>query len=459
MLPTAPFSVRMTHNQAAKRFRAAVQHAFLTALFLASPPAAATAAETPDILLVTVDTLRADRLSGYGYSRPTSPNLDRLMATGARFTEARTVEPLTNPALTSLVTSLYPHEHGATRNGLRMRPELQSLPKVLDERGYRTAAFVSNWTLKDSISGLSEHFERYEEVLTKKRWFGFFKGEATAEDVNEAALTWLSETAGRRRPVFAWVHYTEPHAPYLHQRDQGKRLGIDGSTKENRYDSEIGFVDEKIGDLLEALPRSRRGTLVVFTSDHGESLGEHDYWGHGRNLYEPGLHVPLSISWPGVIDPAKITAPALLTDIAPTVLGLLGLDIPQSFRGYDWSAVLRHGQAPPEQRTSLFQAHKGAVLSNQEAGNARRAGLLEVGILRDGNKEVLRLTNDRHRLFDLAEDPGERSNLSEEGIDESEALRQWRDLVISGLERTEGLPPADVDPESVEKLKALGYIN
>ena len=118
----------------------------------------------PNVVLITVDTLRADRISGYGYERPTSPHIDRLIADGVRFEEARTIEPLTSPALCSIVTSLYPHEHGSSRNGLRMRQGLPSLPKTLQAHGYRTAAFVGNWTLRDKLSGLAEHFEEFEEV-------------------------------------------------------------------------------------------------------------------------------------------------------------------------------------------------------------------------------------------------------------------------------------------------------
>ncbi|MEM7052881.1 MAG: sulfatase [Acidobacteriota bacterium] len=428
----------------------------LVLVLLGWPPWLA-ADDRPDILLITVDTLRADRLSGYGYERPTSPRLDALFAEGALFTDARTVEPLTNPALSSMITASFPHEHGATRNGLRMRPDLESLPKVLDRAGYRTAAFVANWTLKDSISGLAEHFDHYGEILTRKRWFGFFKGEATAEDVNAAAIEWLGQESGRRRPVFSWVHYVEPHAPYLLHKGYLDLAGE--ASKSDRYDTEVAYVDDHIGQLLDALPPSPRSRLVIFTSDHGESLGEHGYWGHGRNLHEPGLHIPLAFHWPGKLGAGRVTEPALLIDVAPTILGLLGLSSPDSFRGFDWSARLQGRSDEVPNRACLFQAHKGAVLGSQEADNARRAGLLAVGLLRDGKKEILRLGSGQLRLFELAQDPSERRNLSSPNGQPSAELLQWRELVEDGLERTEGMPPPDVDPESVEKLKSLGYTN
>ena len=418
----------------------------------------------PNVLLLTIDTLRADRLSSYGYGRPTTPHLDRLLARGVRFTQARTPEPLTNPALSSLLTSLHPHEHGATRNGLRMRPRLPSLASILDAHGYQTAAFVANWTLKDKLSGMAEHFDDYREVFTRKRWFGLMSDEATAHDVNAEALAWLEPRAGRRRPFFAWVHYVEPHAPYRFQEAHAARLGLGrerDATRSDRYDTEIAFADDAAGELLEwieARPEVARRTLIVFTSDHGESLGENDYWGHGRNLYEPGLRVPLGVAWPGRLRPATVDAPATLLDVAPTVLGLLGLDVTSGLRGHDWSAVLAGGGSPPAGRRTHYQAHKGAVLQAQDARQARRSGLLEIGVLEGGTKEVLRIQNGReHRLHDLAADPAEQRNLAAGNDEPTDPLGAWRDEVEHGLATAPDLPPVEIDEESAKKLRSLGY--
>jgi choline-sulfatase len=300
----------------------------------------------PNVLLVTVDTLRADRMSGYGYERPTTPRLDAWMARGVRFTQARTIEPLTAPALTSLLTSTEPQDHGASRNGLRMRAGLASLPKSLQAHGYATAALVGNWTLRHKLTGLGEHFGRYDELLTRKRWFGLVNGEADGNDVTDAAIAWIDgqRAASADQPFFLWVHYVEPHAPYVLHPEHRARLGLPATgdlSREDRYDTEVAFVDAAVGRLLEYL--ERRGlapdTLVVFAADHGESLGEHGYWGHGRNLYEPGLRIPLALGGPARIRPRVLDAPALLTDVAPTILGLVGIAAPPSFRGFDWSPV------------------------------------------------------------------------------------------------------------------------
>jgi choline-sulfatase len=415
------------------------------------------------VVILTVDTLRADHLSSYGYHRPTTPNIDRLLASGARFTEARTVEPLTNPALASMFTSLYPHEHGATRNGLRMRPGLPSVARTLGRRGYESAAFVSNWPLKDRISGLGEHFGRYEEVFTRKRWLGLFKDEANAGDLTDAALAWLGGGRKGGRPFLLWVHYVEPHAPYRLREEFVRQLGIPQHgeiSRPDRYDTEIAFADQQIGRLLAAFDRDpglKGGTLFIFAGDHGESLGEHGYWGHGRNLYEPTLRIPLGLAWTGKIRPGTtIDAPALNLDVAPTILGLAGLPAPAGFRGFDWTPVLQ-GAPPPRGRVLWFEAHKGAVLSSQEAANARRKGLLEVGVMVDGRKQILRLAEGALSLFDLAKDPREARTLAGDP-QLSQRLHDWMDTVQKGLAASDRLGPAEVGSEDAAQLRALGYV-
>ncbi len=421
----------------------------------------------PNVLLISIDTLRADHLSAYGYRRPTTPHLDRLLARGERFTEARAVEPLTSPSLCSMITSRFPHEHGSTRNGLRIRPGLESLPKLLARRGYRTAAFVGNWTLRDKLTGLGEHFQEYHEIFSRKRWLGLFNSEATGEDLTGAAGDWIEDYLDGEpgHPYFVWVHYVEPHAPYRFQEDFAERLGIRagrGVSKADRYDSEIAFDDREVGRLLARLSgspdRLPPDTLILFLADHGESLGNHGYWGHGRHLYENGLHVPLGFVWPGRIPAGTIEQPALLLDVAPTVLGLLGLPTPASFRGFDWSPVFRGESAPPR-RTMFFQAHKGAVQLAHESADARLAGLLEVGRIDGSRKEVLDLRKGRIHVYDFARDPTESKDLAAPDQTPSESLATWLATVRLGLRAASDIPPADLDAESEAKLRALGYVN
>ena len=417
----------------------------------------------PNIFLITVDTLRADHCSGYGYSRPTTPNIDRLLQGGACFIQARTVEPLTNPALCSLLTSMYPHEHGATRNGLPLRPNLLSLPKLLRSKGYHTAAFVGNWTLKDKLSGLAQHFDTYEGVFTRKRWLGLLKGEASAEDLTERALAWIEEyfAAPRAQPLLLWLHYVDPHAPYRFHEEQARQIGLQETTSvdaPDRYDTEIAFADHHIGRLLAGLARHspQSETLVVFAADHGESLGEHGDWGHGRHLFEQALRIPMALLWAGRIRPRRIDAPALNIDLAPTILGLIDLRAPGSFEGYDWSGVL-DGSEPPRGRLTRYEAHRGAVMSRSHPDSSRRSGLLEIGLIDGAAKEILRVREGKRSLYDLNTDPGETRSLASSGTRLSGSLAVWIGAVYKGLEAADGSPRLHVDPETIEELQSLGY--
>ena len=427
----------------------------------------ASTAKLPNILLVTVDTLRTDRMSSYGHERLTSPHIDELLASGARFAQARTPVPLTGPAMASVMTSLPPHEHGATRNGIGMRSQLVTFTDILQRRGYRTAAFVGNWTLKPGLVGLAEHFETYEALLDRKRWFGLMKREATADDLNEAALSWLEDQVedGLNRPLFLWIHYVEPHAPYELHREYVEQIGVKvgGSllSPRNRYDSEIAFVDDRVGGFVKRTKELLRDAkpLVVFASDHGESLGEHAYWGHGRHLYEVTLHVPMGIAWPGRIAPQTVDAPAMLQDLAPTVLSLIGLPVPGHFQGFDWSSVLAGEEASPAERVTWHQAHRASIQPRESVEKIRERGLLAVGRVSAGKKEIYRVETSRHRIFSLAEDPGERNNTVGERTPPSRELQAWLRDVQQALVRADELPPPSLTDEDLDALRALGYID
>ena len=439
----------------------------LLSTFLLSSTTSAETRRFPNILVISVDTLRYDRLSISGYDRPTSPHIDNLLRQGARFKQARTVEPLTAPSMVSVFTSLYPHDHGASRNGIRIRPQLPSWPRALAAKGYKTAAFVGNWTLRDEILGLGEHFETYKEVLNRKRW-GLFLGEATAGDLNEKSLAWLADHQKKDGdwPFLLWVHYVEPHAPYRYRAELANRLGIKNrENRSDRYDTEVAFVDRAIGDLLTEVRMgvSAENLLVVFLSDHGESLGDHGYWGHGRNLHEPSLRIPMGLTWEGKVKPGQaLEAPASTLDLGPTLLGLIGLPVPKAFRGLDWSESLLGG-SPPEtkSRITFHQAHKGAVQRRKNT-QARRLGLLAVGLVADGDrKEILRVKNEDaiRMLFALGVDPKESESTVVDDSPPSETLARWLSEVREGLEASDELPPPSLDQESLDQLRALGYID
>jgi choline-sulfatase len=421
---------------------------------------------TPSFVIITVDALRADHLGCYGYGKDTSPNIDRLIAGGLRFERAWTPEPLTGPAMCSMITGLYPHQHAASRNGLRMQEHLNSLPKILAQHGYATAAIVGTWTLKDNLTLLGEHFETYGERLRRRRWFGILNSEATCDDVTDDALEWLvgDRRKNPEKPFLLWVHYIEPHAPYRFHEEYAARLGVndDKLKKRDRYDTEIAAVDESIGRLLEGVRRivDERELVVVFTADHGESLGEHGYWGHGRNLFEPSLRIPLGIVWKGRIPSAQLASEATLLDVAPTLLELAGLDAPEGLPGRSWAETALGGRAPAPGGPSYFQTHRGAVHGGTHDSEKKRSrGLLSVAIITDDRKEILTLDPQQRQLFDLTDDPGELQNLVGSQTQASDALLSWLARVSAGLSALDRLATQNLDSETVEQLRALGYLD
>lgn len=421
------------------------------------------AEEPKAVVILTVDALRADRLSSYGYPRPTSPAIDAVFDDGLRFEAARTSEPLTNPSMCSMVTGVEPQKHGATRNGLRMREGLESLPKILANEGWRTAAFVSNWTLKDNLSRLGEHFDDYVEVFTRRRWFGLLNSEATAEDVTDEVLEWVEAhtRSDAPEPIMIWAHFVEPHAPYRFHTEYADRLGITEKDpkRSDRYDTEVAAVDAAIGRLISGLEGhyAPDRMIVVIAADHGESLGEHDYWGHGRYLYEPSLRVPLGIRWKGTVEQRVIDRQATLLDLGPTILELVGSDVPAEFEGISWASAAR-GRALPDERAICYQAHKGAVHGEHDNDRKRSKGLLSIGIVDGDRKEILRVKNNSHKLFDLAADGGELNNLVEENGPASDSLLECLGTISEGLGSLDRLSSKKLDDETIEQLRALGYI-
>jgi len=362
----------------------------------------------------------------------------------------------------SMVTSLAPPAHGATRNGLRMRDGLASLPVVLAENGYAASAFVGAWPLKGAICGLAEHFDTYREVLSRRRWFGLFNREANASDLTDHALQWVGDQTAERddQPFFLWVHYVEPHAPYRFHKEAGLRLGIKrrSADRSDRYDTEIAAVDSEIERLLEGIGEIRPASdlVVVLTADHGESLGEHGYWGHGRHLFEPSLRIPLSVTWGENIRPQTIAGPANLLDLAPTILDLLDLHVPDSFAGASWAPTLRFGAPDPISGPRCYQAHKGAVHSRRESTRARSVGLLEVGVVVGTHKEILRVRNGKLMRFDLITDPDEESAFGD-SKEPTDYLLECYGEIRQELTEADALPTRVLDKESEERLRALGY--
>ncbi len=281
------------------------------------------AAEGFNVLFVTVDSARADRLGVYGRRKARTDNLDRLARRGLRFGDAVTSAPLSLPAHASIFTGRYPPNHGVRHDhGYRLDSSQRTLAESLRDAGYRTAAFTSSFRL-DRRFGLNQGFDVYDDAVAGRRQSSELL-ERTAFEVTEKAAKWIRQRLDNPEPFFAWVHYNDPHAPYRAPEKFARQF--QGSP----YDAELANVDFEIGRLLDALTVSghRDRTLIVVTGDHGEALGDHAEHGHGLLLHESTLRVPLILTVPAIFDGPFLVDDAVVSvvDIFPTIVELLGLD-------------------------------------------------------------------------------------------------------------------------------------
>ncbi len=402
------------------------------------------AALSPNVLLVTIDTLRWDRLGAYGARDAATPVLDALAARGLRFETAIAQSPLTAPSHASILTATIPPRHGVRDNGgFALPPPLPTVAEVFQRAGYRTAGFVSGFPL-DRRFGFARGFERYDDRLPRgsgRRRAEYV--ERRADTTTDRALRWLAEEAGatpvggaRDRAWFAWVHYFDPHAPYEPPADAASRV------PGRPYDGEIAFVDQQLGRLLDALDRSGSGdrTIVLVTADHGEALGEHGEETHGVFLYDATLRVPWVMAGPGVSHGTVTQVLARGVDVMPTLLDLAGLDRPGGLDGRSLATAARGGtlRDEPAYAESLFaRIHFG--WSPLYAWRSSRWKVIDAP---------------RPELYAVDRDPAETSDWAAAEADTArQLLRQLR------AAREVATPDARLaaDRGSTERLRALGY--
>ncbi len=406
----------------------------------------------PNVVFLSVDTLRADHLGCYGYAQATSPHIDQLAQEGLLFEDCVCEVPLTAPSFGSMLTSRLPRQTGTTRNGLRMPADVPMVAEIFKQAGYQTFCVQSNWTLKTKLFSINRGFDVYEDDFHQKRW-GVIKPERYADEVTKIALEQL-DRRDPDRPFFCWVHYSDPHAPYkfhpLHAPS-----GVPAMHKGKRdkvvckYDSEIAYTDHHIAKLLEALPKE--DTYILFTADHGESLYEHDYLGHGRRIYQPGMHIPFIITGPG-IEPRRSKAPVRGVDIGPTLLGLANLKPARGMLGMD----VRHG-SPAMTRPRIVETYGGAVpkLPGAKALMAERPPQRR-GIYLEGWKLILDERN-RPELFHLTDDSMEAKNVAGAMPDRVDKMHKQVDAWDTQFDRNNAVD-ADLNEDDFEALKSLGYL-
>ena len=396
----------------------------------------------PNVLIVTLDTLRADRVGAYGYAAARTPRLDALAARGLRFSRAATVTPLTLPAHSSLFTGTFPARHGVRDNGgYYLGDDHSTLAEVLKERGFRTGGFVSAFVL-DSRWGLHQGFDRYHDDFDLSRFdkaHGMDAIQRPGQETVDAAAAWLKEDGSR--PFFLWVHLYDPHTPYAAPPEWAQQFP---RTASGAYDAEIAFADAQLGRLLDVLEADGRlaRTVVAVLGDHGEMLGEHGEATHGFFVYDAAVRIPLVVAGPGV--PTRVIEDQVrIVDVMPTVLELLRVGVPAAVQGASLLPLTRG------QRLNL--------LAVSESWFPRfHYGWSELVAIQDERFKLIRAP--RPELFDLRRDPGETADLAASELRQKEVLDRALDEMLARLGSAKAAAPQTVDAETAERLEALGYI-
>ena len=410
--------------------------------------APASTARRPNVVIVLLDAVRADHLPLYGYPRDTAPFLTSLAARGVVFDHAYSSSGWTSPATASLFTSLHPFQHGVIWNIRRMREsqfrfsrvpdEAETIAESLKEAGYATLG-VSDNPSASGLGGFDAGFDRFESA-----------SDASATAVNRRVKEWRAElTSGR--PYFLYLHYMDAHEPYLPQGRAFDEFMKDGLPNPRRdfvaaYDSEIRLLDSKVQGLFESLGWGEN-TVVVVTSDHGEGFHDHGLAGHANSLYNELMRVPLIVySGGGGFTPGRIEVPVGHVDVLPTLRELAGL--PPDPRNVGWSLVplLRRGRWDRGERPLL------AHLVEFDQKHEVRAVVL-------GRYKLVERRPGRAELFDLEADPAESQDLAGRHPEIVARLRDAYDRAEAGATRyADSAREAQLTPEAVEKLRALGYV-
>ncbi|MCH9649431.1 MAG: sulfatase-like hydrolase/transferase [Deltaproteobacteria bacterium] len=417
------------------------------------------------MILITLDTTRSDSLGCYGGPTGNTPHLDALAARGTRFSRALTASPLTLPAHASLMTGLAPPEHGIHDNGtVSLDSSLPTLAARLRKSGFATGAFVASRVL-DSRFGLDAGFDFYDDRMAAEISGEYGYPERDAAAVVTAASSWLSHLKGSQ-PIFLWVHFYDPHAPY---GPPGK--STDGSSRA-AYDAEVARVDAQIGRLLEEIPQRPGGWLVAAVADHGEALGEHGERTHGLLLQRSTLEVPLILAGPGVSEGEVITETVASRRLATTLLHLLGdrggpLGTVPGLPGMAPQNLIENPQQSsvkgPPQKTAGKPTAKPAPNAEPRAASLVYSETYLPSTaygwspLKALSGERLRLVvGPKPELFDFVSDPGESKNLLHERRSDARYLKEALEAMEERFEYHEA-PPTQPDPELAAALQSLGY--
>ena len=404
--------------------------------------------ERPNLIVIIIDTLRPDRLGCYGYTKIKTEHIDRIAEEGLLFTEAVCQVPTTSPSHSSIFTGRYPTAHGVRHNGLfKLNESEVTLAEVLRENGFATGAFVGTYVLNSGF-GLEQGFDRYGDIKVNASGLAsagrLQEAQRIAEKVNEEFFPWLDSVKDKR--FFAWIHYYDPHFPYRPPAGTAKK--VEGSG----YDSEVSYSDQCLGDLmaklreLDLLDRS----ILLFASDHGESLGEHGEDGHGIFLYDCTVRIPLILRAPWIIRGGKEYNGIFETvDIMPTLLGLLGLPVPAPVQGQNLAAEIKDGRSSGGKKESYAESYVPTF----------EYGWSELKSIRKGGKKFIEAP--MRELYDLGDDPQELSNIYSGADTESRGMQEALAAMVSRISDRKADPYdlQQLDDEKIRTLKSLGYLS
>jgi arylsulfatase A-like enzyme/Flp pilus assembly protein TadD len=422
-------------------------------------------AAPPPVILISVDTLRADHLSCYGYSKLQTPHIDSLGRGGTLFTEITSQAPITLPSHVSLFTSTYPFANGIRENAQVLPDGAVTLSTVLAAQGYNTAAFIGGYFL-ERRSGFAQGFQTFDSPFDTRGIKGALDLKRPAAQVLEAAEHWLPQISGR--PFLLFIHLFDLHQPYDAPAAYHARAPL------SEYDQELAYVDDSLGGFFEFLKKTGldRRALVVLFSDHGESLGDHGENTHGYFIYRSTLHVPLIFHWPGPEENRsrkletgnsarvsgfqfpvssfneRVETPAGLIDVAPTLLSFLGFPAPPSFCGHSLLELTKVADSPPR------DVYSGSSYAHDMFGWAALRSL------RRGDYQYIDAP--RPELYDLKADPGELHNLLPGQTALAASYRERLAALVAAYRSVPGAGGPTSTPTrsgSAENLRALGYLD
>ncbi len=419
----------------------------------------------PNVILISLDTTRADRLSSYGYSRNTSPNIDKLAAQGVLFENAYSQAPWTLPAMATVHTSLYPTEHGVIYGNVAIKGNLITLAEYLKNNNYKTMAITTH-SFVDSNHGFSQGFDIFDELNHRGN------DDISSERISQKAIELISDNKDDK--FFLWVHYFDPHAAYINHEEYNYGQNPNGNYPDvlkavplnnddydlnpefvqyvnDVYDEEVSFTDRSVGKVIDALSDMglKEDTVIILTVDHGEELFDRTRFGHGNNTYEELIHVPLIIYDPSQKELAgtRIKHAVETRKIPKTIVEVCGIE--NSHFGGE----------------NLFEIAKGdkdsqSYFAFSEGSSTRSDGTIKHAIIGKNWKLIKNLGENSFELYDLENDPGEKINLIESEEPENVTMRNELYSELSGFkkERLVELEKVEFTKQELEELKALGYL-